>query len=59
MEENMSKLFDNSKVKIEGDHIEIEIDGVIVTGKILERHRGEIIVSITDRKSTRLNSSHL
>ena len=43
----MSKLFDNSKVKIEGDHIEIEIDGVIVTGKILERHRGEIIVSIT------------
>ena len=47
MEENMNNTPDLSKLKIEGNHIEIEVDKIVVTGKILERSSGEITVSIT------------
>jgi hypothetical protein len=47
MEENMNTSPDLSDVKIDGDHIEIEVDGVVVTGKILERRSGDITVTIT------------
>ncbi|MCB5265829.1 MAG: hypothetical protein PHT37_03530 [Candidatus Cloacimonetes bacterium] len=43
----MNSTADLSKVKIEDDHIEVEIDRVSVTGKILERNSGEITISIT------------
>jgi hypothetical protein len=47
MEEPMNNTPDLSKLKIEDDHIEVEIGTVIVTGKILERNSGEIAISIT------------
>ncbi len=46
MEGNMNTSPDLTKVKIDGDHIEIELDKVVVTGKILERNSGEITVTI-------------
>ena len=43
----MSTTPDLSHVKIDGAHIEIELDGQLVTGIIVDRNSGDITVSIT------------
>lgn len=56
----MNKKYDLSKIKIEGDQIEIELEGVVVTGEFLYRNSGDFAVSITSPyQGISAESSHI